>query len=198
MGETFLGADRSMVGNCGQNALSVATTETAVRCGDSFPLWRTPRCVCASSSPGLTADGAHDRGNSALGTGARSDRRSVPRSKRGYQIHGLPVLAPKGREGARVFREAAWDGHRFSDAGEALPLHASDAIGPIAGRTVWTRPGNEQLPKWIRRDAIGPWPQTGESLTLFVAPLIPQWAWHVTTPPGRNTFSVGSLAKMAA
>ena len=165
------------------------TTETAVRCGDSFPLWRAPRCVCATSSPGVAADGAHDRGNSALGNGARSVLRFVRRSRRAYQIHGLPVLAPKGWEDARVFRGAVWDGLRFSDAGAALPLHARDAIGPIAGRTVWRRPGNEQLPTWIRRTAIDQRPQPGESLTFCVAPLISQWAWHVSAPPGRNAFS---------
>src|SRR5260370_36808520 len=102
------------------------------RCGNPFPLWWAGRCVCAIASLGLAADGAHDRGNNALGTGARSVLRFVRRSKRAYRIHGLPVLAPTGWEAAQVFREAVWDGPRFSDGGAALPRHAIDATGPVA------------------------------------------------------------------
>jgi hypothetical protein len=169
------------------------------RFGDPFPLLRVATCVCAIASPSVAADGGHDRGNSALGTGARSVQQSVPRSRRACQTHGPLVLAPKGREAAQVFREEVWGGLRLSDAGAVLPLHASDATVPIAERIVWTRLGSGRPLKWTRLAATEPWRQTGEPPTfLRRAAYIPMDVASLSTSRQERIFvyRIGSRTKM--
>jgi hypothetical protein len=72
----------------------------------SFSFSSAAKCVCAISTLGVASIGAsRNRGNSGLGSGARSGRRCVRWSKRACRIHGLTVPAPTGWGGGPVFHE---------------------------------------------------------------------------------------------
>jgi hypothetical protein len=127
------------------------------------------RCVCAISSPGVASIGAsHNRGNSALGSGARSGRRCVRWSRRACRSHGLMVPAPTGWGVAPIFHEPASDaGLRSLGGGAVLPLRANDTTWPTAGPIVCRRPVSGRPPRWIRRASIEPPRQTGAPLTFL-------------------------------
>jgi hypothetical protein len=81
-------------------------TLSTVTCGQTFSFSWAARCVCAISTLGVASIGAsRNRGNSALGSGARSDQRCVQWSRRACRIHGRTAPAPTGWGVAPVFHE---------------------------------------------------------------------------------------------
>ena len=101
----------------------------SVRCAGFFFLSLAAKCVCAISILGAASVGvSHNRGNSALGSGARSDGRCVRWSRRACQIRGRMVPAPTSWGAAPICREPASGGDLPSLGGGAvLPLRANDA-----------------------------------------------------------------------
>ncbi len=147
-------------------------------------------CVRAISSPSVAVAGVHDRGNSALGNGARLEERCVPRSTRAFQIHWRSVLAPTSREGEPVFHERVLDVARTSVCTAALSLLLSDSIGPIFEPTGCALPGNVRRLIWIRRAAPGPRPRFGALLTfLRRAAYIPNDVACSNSPGGSQFFA---------
>ena len=160
--------ERTACRSCGELTRREMTLST-VRWGHSFLFSPAAKCVCAISSPGVASIGAsHNRGNSALGSGARSNRRFVRWSRRACQIRGRRVPAPTGRGAAPICRgPALGGGHRTLVGGAVLPLRANDTTRPIAGPIVCTRRGSGRPPRWIRRAATEPRPQTGAPLIFL-------------------------------
>jgi hypothetical protein len=152
--------------SCGSHTPRVMRL-SAAKCGHSFLFPQEAKYVYATSSPSAASIGvSRNRGNNALGNGARSDRRCVQWSRRACRIHGLKALAPEGWGVAPVFHELASDGGlRFLVGGAVLPLRAGDTTQPIAGPIVCKRRMIEPPPPWIRRALPGRRPRFAGPLT---------------------------------
>jgi hypothetical protein len=154
--------------SCGGHTPCVMRLST-VRCGHSFLFPPEATCVYATSSLREASSGAsRNLGNSALGNGARSNRRCVRWSRRACRIHGLTGPAPAGWGVALICHELASDvGHGSLGGGAAHPLRANDTTQPIAGPIVCTRPGIVRPLPWIRHTSSEPRPQTDAPLVFL-------------------------------
>jgi hypothetical protein len=146
-------------------------------------------CACAiSTSAAAGGCVSHDRGNSALGSGARSERRRAPWSRRVCRIRAQRVPAPIARGAASIWREITLAGDRlFSDGGAVRRRRPSGASAPIAERIGWTHRKNGRHPPWIRRVAAGPRQQTGALLTFLRRGAYSPGVSASPIPPGMDT-----------
>ena len=129
------------------------------------------RCVCATSSPAAASTCAsHNRGNSALGNGARSGGRCVQWSTRACRIHARTVLAPAGWAAAPVFHASqlrAWTPPVFEPQAQSFFSMPNGARRPIAAPIVCRRPASVRPLPSIRPDSSAPPPRTGAPPTFL-------------------------------